>query len=132
MMRLSGWARIFIVASGLWLVAVGAASELDRQRLLDNQAPWGLVTLRDPNTGETFGYLSKPELRELGELVLKKSKSSDAEPGDAEEAKRLLEAQPTPSFLPLRILTWSLVPVVALWILYGCFLWVRAGFRGKP
>ena len=129
-MRLSGWARILILVSGLWLVAVGAASELDRQRLLDGQAPWGLATLRDPNTGQTFGYLSKPELRELGELVLKKSKSSDAEPGDAEEAKRLLEARATPSFVPLRILLWWLVPVVVLWILYGCLLWIRAGFRG--
>ena len=125
-MRLSGWARILILVSGLLLVAVGAASELDRQRLLDGQAPWGLATLRDPNTGQTFGYLSEPELRELR----KKRKSSDAEPGDAEEAKRLLEARPVPSFVPLRILLWGLVPVVVLWILYGCLLWVRAGFRG--
>jgi hypothetical protein len=127
-MRLKGWGRILIVLSGAWIAAVAALAELDRRRVLDDERPWGLVVLRDNKTGETFGSLRRSEIRRLGELTLKKSKSSDAQPEDAGEAKRLMEAAPEPEYAGAQIATLLLVPVTILWVLYGCFLWVRAGF----
>ena len=127
-MQLSGWTRLLIVLSGIWIVCVAALVEVDRGRALDDERPWGLVALRDNKTGETFGRLRRSEIRRLGELTLKKSKSADAEPGDADEAKRLIEAEPEPALAVARIAIWIVVPVVTLWVLYGCLLWVRAGF----
>ena len=127
-MQLSGWTRILIVLSGIWIASVVALVEVDRRRVLDDERPWGLVTLRDNKTSETYGGLRKSEIRRLGELTLKKSKSADAEPADTDEAKRLIEADPEPALAGARIAAWMLVPVAILWVLYGCLLWVRAGF----
>ena len=127
-MHLSGWARILIVLSGIWIASVAALAEVDRRRVINDERPWGLVTLRDTKTSETFGSLRKSEIHRLGELTLKKSKSADAEPGDADEAKRLMEADPEPALAAAQIATWMLAPVGIMWVLYGCLLWVRAGF----
>ena len=98
-MRLSGWTRILIVLSGIWIISVTALVELDRRRLLDDETAWGFTVLRDKKTGETFGALRRSEIRRLGELTLKRSQSVDAELGDADEAKLLLEVDPEPAFL---------------------------------
>ena len=127
-MQLSGWSRILVVLSCTWIAGIAALVEVDRRRVLDDERPWGLMTLRDKKTDTTFGSLRSSEIRRLGELTLKKSKSADAEPGDAEEAKRLMEVKPEPAAAGALIAAWALIPVVGLWVLYGCLLWVRAGF----
>ena len=127
-MHLSGWTRILIVLSGIWIASVAALAEVDRRRVLDDNRPWGLVTLRDSMTNESFGSLRKSEIRRLGELTLKKSESANAEPGDASEAKRIMGAEPEPALAAAQIAAWMLTPVAIMWALYGCLIWVRAGF----
>ena len=75
-MRLTGWQRLGIVFSALWVVGIGFKVFADWQRVSDGGAPWGgFAVLQDSVTGERYGNLSR---KEVVELVILERQSAEA------------------------------------------------------
>ena len=128
---LDGWQRLGVVLMLLWLTGVIFFTTYEYQAVSRGDSPTRFVVLRDAQTHRKFGRLSLSEVKELGELTLRKSLSPQAEPGDAEEARFLLAATPQPVLHYETIATWVMLPVACFWALFASVRWVAAGFR-KP
>ena len=129
MNKLTGWQRLLMVISVVWVAGVLFRAGYDYQAVADGGDATLLVCLQDAKTGRSFCRLSRDEIRELGELTLQRSRSSEAQPTDAKEAKLILEAEPRPLLRYRVIALLAVLPATILWVLYACLLWVTAGFR---
>lgn len=129
MKKLTGWQRLLVVISVAWLVGVMFRAGSDYQAAVNGGDITSLVAFKDSQTGKSFGRLSREKIKRLGELLLEKSKSVDAEPTDAEEAEVFLKAIPEPILRYRAIGLWAFLPIISLWFLYACVSWVIAGFR---
>jgi hypothetical protein len=130
MKNLIGWQRLLTVISAAWIAGVMLTSGHDYQSVVNGGDITEFVSLQDANTGKPFGRLSRDEIKRLGEILLKRSTSSEAEPTDAEEAKFLLASKNPQPLLRYRVIAlWAVLPVLFLWIFYASILWVASGFR---
>jgi hypothetical protein len=129
MKTFTGWQRLLIVISVVWVSGVVLLASYEYQVVTDGNDAKIFVSLKDTKTGRRFGDLSRYDIKRLGELHLKRSKSSNAEPTDAEEGKFFLEAEPTPLMRYRAIACWAILPVIFLWVLYATTSWIAAGFR---
>ena len=130
-MKSTGWTRITVVASLFWALAIAALISYEYTELAAGDEPGRFTVLRDSKTGDTYGRLKMSEVRRLGELTELKSQSVTADPGDAAEARKLMEAVVTPSINWSRVLAWCLLPIAAIWLVYGSVRWVIGGFSSK-
>ena len=130
MKTLCGWERLAVALSALWVSGIFLFTAYEYQAVISGDSPIKFVVLRDAKTQEEFGGLSVSEVKELGELALKKSLSPEGEPGDAEEAKLHLAASPEPVLRYSKMSVWIVVPVVCFWAFFIGVRWVAAGFRG--
>lgn len=129
MKALDGWYRLGVFLTTVWAAGVALAATYEYAKVSQGDSPiFRFVVLRDANTNTQFGGLSASEIKELGELALKKSRSSEAEPGDAEQAKLYLSARPQPFVRYGRLVFRILAPVVGFWLLFFGIRWVARGF----
>src|SRR5215831_12926434 len=108
------WQRVGLVLTMLWAAGVVLLTIYQYEAVSNGARPTRLIGLRDVKSGEEFN-LSRGEIKELGRLVLKKSLSADAEPGDNTEAKFLLAAEPKPILHHSWIALWIILPAACLW-----------------
>lgn len=128
--NIGGWTRIVIVGSALWLLAVAVLVHLERNSVEAGAAPTkSFVMLRDSKSGQTFGSLSKSEIKELAHLTAQKTR---AEGNESREASALLAADPLPMLNWPTIAKWGFIPIAALWAAFIVVRWVAAGFQPLP
>jgi hypothetical protein len=127
---LDGWQRLGLTITAIWLGSIVLFTASEWRAVSGGDGPTVFVVLRDAKTQKEFGQLSINEIRELGELTLEKSRAAQAEPGDAEEAKMLLAANPEPALRYFQIATWIFLPLICFWLCFVGVRWVAAGFRG--
>lgn len=77
---LSGWQRLGIALTVLLVSGIFLFTAYEYQEVSSGDGPRKFVILRDTKIQREFGGLSIGEVKELGELTLKKSLSSAAEP----------------------------------------------------
>lgn len=129
MKTLDGWQRLGLMLTVLWLSGIAMFTAYEWRAVSSGDSPTVFVVLRDAKTQKEFGQLSISEIRRLGELTLQKSRSAEAEPGNAGEAKMVLAANPEPALRYFRIAMWIFLPVVCFWVCFVGVRWVAAGFR---
>lgn len=123
----SGWTRITIVCSALWLLAVVFMARAELEAIESGAAPRkGLAILRDPNTGREFRYLSKSEIKELGRLMTEEALS---EKKDSKEAMELMAATPEATLSLAAFAKWAIFPLIGLWGALLALRWIVDGFR---
>jgi hypothetical protein len=129
MSKLDGWQRLAVVLTLTWAAGLLTYIAYEWHAVSDGESPTMFVVLRDAKTQKEFGRLSTSEINELGRLTHERSLSSQAEPGDAEEAKFLLAASPDPTMRYARVIGWIFLPIVCFWAFFLGIRWVVAGFR---
>lgn len=130
MRKLNGWQRLLMVISVAWIAVVAARATADYDAVRTGEGDiTRFVSLMNRTTGQSFGNLSRGEIREYAELLEKQSATQSSQPTDASQAAEFRAADVQPQIRVRPLLLSLFFPPVALWTLFGCIVWIRNGFR---